>query len=114
VVVVAFRDDGTRTSKGDRRGRLTVILPTIERVCAHEPETPLALVQLVNRMLAKDPSQRPTAAELVQALAAASTPQGLLSPSQVRRRRWKRGICLGHAVLGAVPMTAIAHASHPR
>src|SRR5688500_8731431 len=58
-------------------------------------------------MLAKDPSQRPTAAELVQALAAASTPQGLLSPLQVRRRRWKRGICLGLAVLGAVPMTAI-------
>jgi len=35
----------------------------------------------VDRMLAKDPQGRPTAAELVKELTAASTPDGLLTPS---------------------------------
>jgi serine/threonine protein kinase len=62
----------------------------IPRVSEREPQAPAALVRLVDRMLAKDPAQRPTAAELVKELTAASTPDGLLTPSQVRRRRWKR------------------------
>ena len=68
----------------------------IPKVSEREPETPVALVRLVDRMLAKDPAARPTAAELVKELTAASTPDGLLTPSQVRRRRWKRrGLYLG-------------------
>jgi hypothetical protein len=60
-------------------------------------------------MLAKDPAGRPTAAELVNELTAASTPDGLLTPSQVRRRRWKRrGLYLGIAAAGAVPVIVIA------
>jgi len=59
-------------------------------------------------MLAKDPAGRPTAAELVNELTAASAPDALLTPSQVRRRRWKRrGIYLGVAAAGAVPVIVI-------
>lgn len=46
----------------------------IPKVSEREPETPVALVRLVERMLAKDPATRPTAAELVEELTAASTP----------------------------------------
>ena len=77
----------------------------IPRLSDHEPETPAALVRLVDRMLAKDPEERPTAAEVVKELTAASTPDALLTPSQVRRRRWKRrGIYLTIAAVsgGAV------------
>jgi serine/threonine-protein kinase len=74
----------------------------IPRLSEREPETPAALVRLVHRMLVKDPAGRPTAAELVKELTAASTPDGLLTPSQVRRRRWKRrGIYLGVAAVSA-------------
>src|SRR5689334_14827290 len=74
----------------------------IPKVGEREPETPVALGRLVERMLAKDPAGRPTAAELVKELTAANTPDGLLTPSQVRRRRWKRrGIYLGIAAVGA-------------
>ena len=62
----------------------------IPKLSEREPETPVALVRLVERMLGKDPAGRPTAGELVKELTAASTPDGLLTPSQVRRRRWKR------------------------
>jgi serine/threonine-protein kinase len=62
----------------------------IPKLSEREPETPVALVRLVDRMLAKDPSGRPTAAELVKELTAASAPDAMLTPSQVRRRRWKR------------------------
>ena len=62
----------------------------IPKVSEREPQTPVALARLVERMLAKDPAQRPAAVELVKALTEASTPDGLLTPSQVRRRRWKR------------------------
>jgi hypothetical protein len=56
-------------------------------------------------MLAKDPATRPTAAELVKELTAASTPDALLTPSQVRRRRWKRrGLYLAIAVASAGPV----------
>jgi hypothetical protein len=73
----------------------------IPKVSEREPETPVALVRLVDHMLAKDPATRPTAAELVKALTAASTPDALQTPSQMRRRRWKRrGIYLGVAAVG--------------
>jgi len=62
----------------------------IPKLSDREPATPVAIVRLVDRMLAKDPSGRPTAAELVKELTAASTPDALLTPSQVLRRRWKR------------------------
>jgi serine/threonine-protein kinase len=74
----------------------------IPRISEREPETPVALVRLVDRMLAKDPAGRPTAVELVKELTAASAPDALLTPSQVRRRRWKRrGIYLGVAAVSA-------------
>lgn len=80
----------------------------VPKVSEREPETPAALVQLVDRMLAKDPAGRPTAAELVKELTAASTPDALLTPSQVRRRRWKRrGIYLAIAALSAGPVIVI-------
>lgn len=81
----------------------------IPKVSELAPETPVALVKLVERMLAKDPAGRPTAAELVRELSAASTPDALLRPSQVRRRRWKRrGIYLAVAAAGALPVIFIA------
>src|SRR5256885_12300919 len=44
----------------------------------------------------------------VKALTAASTPDGLLTPSQVRRRHWKRrGIYLAIAAVTAVPVIVI-------
>jgi hypothetical protein len=68
----------------------------------------VALVRLVDRMLAKDPADRPAAAELVKELTAASAPGALLTPSQVRRRRWKRrGIYVAIAAVGAVPVILI-------
>ena len=74
----------------------------VPKVSEREPQTPVALVRLVDRMLAKDPAQRPTAVELVKELSVASTPDGLLTPSQVRRRRWKRrGIYLAIAAVPA-------------
>ncbi len=81
----------------------------IPQVSERERETPVALVRLVDRMLAKDPASRPTAAEAVRELTAASTPDGLLTPAQVRRRRWKRrGIYALIAGAGAVPVIVIA------
>jgi hypothetical protein len=80
----------------------------IPNVSEREPETPAALVRLVERMLAKDPAGRPTAAELVKELTTASTPDALLTPSQVRRRRWRRrALYLGIAAVGAVPVIVI-------
>ncbi len=77
----------------------------IPKVSEREPETPVALVRLVDHMLAKDPATRPTAAELVKELTSASTPDALLTPSQMRRRRWKRrGLYLGIAVASAGPV----------
>jgi eukaryotic-like serine/threonine-protein kinase len=77
----------------------------VPKVSDREPETPVALVRLVERMLAKDPAGRPTAAELVKELTAVHTPEGLLTPSQVRRRRWKRrAIYLGIAAASAGPV----------
>jgi protein kinase-like protein len=81
----------------------------IPKVSERVPETPVALVRLVDRMLAKDPAARPTAAELVKELSAASTPDALLTPSQVRRRRWKRrALYVAIAAAGAAPVIYIA------
>jgi len=102
---------GTRPFPGRTRTEVMAqhISAPIPRVSDREPETPVTLVRLVDRMLAKDPAGRPTAAELVNELTAASTPDGLLTPSQVRRRRWKRrGLYLGIAAAGAVPVIVIA------
>jgi len=80
----------------------------IPKVSEREPQMPVALVRLVDRMLSKEPGGRPTAAELVKELTAASTPDGLLTPSQVRRRHWKRrGIYLAIAAVSAVPVIVI-------
>jgi serine/threonine-protein kinase len=80
----------------------------IPKVSEREPQMPVALVRLVNRMLSKEPAGRPTAAELVKELTSASTPDGLLTPSQVRRRHWKRrGIYLAIAAVSAVPVIVI-------
>jgi hypothetical protein len=80
----------------------------IPKVSEREPQTPAALVRVVDRMLCKDPAGRPTAAELVKELTAANTPEGLLTPSQVRRRRWKRrGIYVAIAVVAVVPVIVI-------
>jgi len=80
----------------------------IPKVSEREPQMPVALVRVVDRMLSKDPAGRPTAAELVKELTAASTPDGLLTPSQVRRRHWKRrGIYLAIAAVSAVPVIVI-------
>jgi serine/threonine-protein kinase len=77
----------------------------IPSVAELEPATPVALVRLVDRMLAKNPAGRPTAAELVKELTAANTPDGLLTPSQVRRRRWKRrGVYLAIVAVSAGPL----------
>jgi len=74
----------------------------VPRVSEREPATPVALARLVERMLAKDPAARPTSAELVKELTAASAPDALLTPSQVRRRRWKRrGVYMGVAAVSA-------------
>jgi eukaryotic-like serine/threonine-protein kinase len=77
----------------------------IPLVSEREAETPVALVRLVERMLAKDPSARPTSDELVKELTAATAPDALLAPSKVRRRRLKRrGIYFTIAAVGAVPV----------
>jgi len=80
----------------------------IPKVSDSAPDTPVTLVRLVERMLAKDPAGRPTAAELVKELTAASAPDALLTPTQVRRRRWKRrGIYIAIALAGAIPVIVI-------
>jgi serine/threonine-protein kinase len=86
----------------------------VPKLSDQEPETPVALVRLVERMLAKDPAGRPTTADLVKELTAASTADALLTPSQVRRRRWKRrGIYLTIAAVsaGAVIVVGVRIAS---
>jgi hypothetical protein len=86
----------------------------VPKLSDQEPETPVALVRLVERMLAKDPAGRPTTADLVKELAAASTADALLTPSQVRRRRWKRrGVYLAIAAVsaGAVIVVGVRIAS---
>jgi eukaryotic-like serine/threonine-protein kinase len=60
------------------------------KVSALRPDTPAALVTLVDRMLSKRPAQRPDATEASHALAAARAPDALLSPAQAQRRRRRK------------------------
>ena len=102
---------GTRPFPGRNAAEVIAnhISAPIPRTSEREPETPAALVRLVDRMLAKDPAGRPTAAELVKELTAASTPDALLTPSQVRRRRWRRrGVYLGIAAVSAGAVIFVA------
>jgi hypothetical protein len=74
------------------------------KVSAAMPQTPAALVELVKRLLAKERDQRPDAAELVKLLAAARTPDALLTPSQATWRKRKRrllvvGVGVGSAAI---------------
>jgi serine/threonine protein kinase len=95
---------GTRPFQGRNAAEVLAkhVAAPIPKLSDREPQTPAALVRLVDRMLAKDPAARPTAAELVTELTAASTPDALLTPSQVRRRRWKRrGIYFGVVAVSA-------------
>ncbi|MBK6422626.1 MAG: serine/threonine protein kinase [Gemmatimonadetes bacterium] len=71
------------------------------------PELPDRLVAAVNHALAKSPGDRPTAKEFAGELALARTPDALLAPSEVRRRKRRRrlqwitlGIVMGVAGLG--------------
>jgi serine/threonine protein kinase len=95
---------GTRPFSGRNATEVIAkhISAPIPKLSDREPDMPVALVRLVDRMLAKEPSGRPTAVELVKELSAVNTPDGLLTPSQHRRRRWKRrGIYLGIAAVSA-------------
>ena len=83
-------------------------------VSSLRPETPAALVAAVDRMLAKDRSARPDAAEAVRFLQAARTPEALLTPAQAKRKRWRRrmkyvgvAVVAGGAVLGGVGYAAV-------
>ena len=73
------------------------------KVSALRPETPAPLVELVDRMLAKRPADRPDAAKAAQALAAARTPDALLSPAEVQRRRRRKRL----TYVGVVATTAL-------
>jgi serine/threonine-protein kinase len=95
---------GTRPFTGRNATELIAqhISAPVPKVSDREPQTPEALVRLVSRMLTKDPAGRPTAADLVNELTAASAGDAMLTPSQVRRRRWKRrGIYLTIAAVSA-------------
>jgi serine/threonine-protein kinase len=71
------------------------------------PTIPSALVAIVERMLVKTPATRPDAAEVVAALAAARTPDALMSPAEVQRRRRRKrykniGLVVGTGVVSLV------------
>ena len=72
------------------------------RISDLRPDTPAALVALTDRMLAKDRAARPTSTELVTLLAAARTPDAMLTPKAVRRRKRRRGLVLVGVILGTV------------
>ena len=106
---------GATADRRTDRGRPTRRSQSRPRLSESEPETPPSLVRIVERMLAKDPSGRPAAAELVKEFTAASTPAALLTPSQVRRRRRKRrAIYFAIAAAGAVPERACRRARRAR
>jgi serine/threonine-protein kinase len=68
------------------------------KVSESKPDTPAALVVLTERLLTKDRNARPTAAEAVTLLAAARTPEAMLTPKQASKKRWrKRGVLFGVA-----------------
>ena len=63
-------------------------------LAALRPEVPTALVDITERCLRKNAAERPTAAELVTLLAAASTPAALRSPAQVQRAKRRRRLAI--------------------
>ena len=78
------------------------------KVSSLEPATPRALAELVDRLLSKDRDQRPDAAELVKLLAAARTPDAMLTPKAARwRKRRRRLLLVGIAVATAVVVLAV-------
>ena len=78
------------------------------KVSSLEPATPRALAELVDRLLAKERDQRPHASELVTLLAAARTPDALLTPKAASwRKRRRRLLLFGTAVVTAVVVLAV-------
>ena len=75
------------------------------KVSTLRAETPAALVELVERMLAKRPGDRPDADEAVRALAAARTTEALRSPAEVRRRRTRRRLVYAGVIAATVVLT---------
>ncbi|HKG90338.1 MAG TPA: serine/threonine-protein kinase [Gemmatimonadaceae bacterium] len=73
------------------------------KVSALRAGTPAPLVELVDLMLAKRPADRPDAAGAARALAAARTPDALLSPAEVRRRRRRKRLTYA----GVIAVTAV-------
>ncbi len=78
-----------------------IISAPVPKVSALEPATPTALVAMVDRLLAKERDQRPDAAELVQLLAAARTPDAMLTPRQARWRKRKRRLLIAGVGVGS-------------
>jgi hypothetical protein len=72
--------------------------PTVSSLA---PETPAALTALVGQMLAKERDQRPTAADAVERLAAARTPDALLTPRQAAWKKRKRRLVLAGIGIGS-------------
>jgi serine/threonine-protein kinase len=69
------------------------------KLSALRKDAPAALVALIDRMLAKDRTARPTSDELVTALSAARTPDALLSPRAARWKKRRRRAVIAGAVL---------------
>lgn len=68
---------------------------------------------LVGRMLDKNPASRPDAGEVVSALEAARTPDGLMSPAEIQRRRRRKryksiGLIVGTGVVSLVAVIFFA------
>ncbi|MGK2961828.1 MAG: serine/threonine-protein kinase [Gemmatimonadaceae bacterium] len=85
------------------------IAAPVPSLAALAPETPVRLIEIVERMLAKNPVDRPDANDVVRALAVVRTPDGLLSPSQVRRRRLRKRLTytVVIAVTAVLAVTAV-------
>ncbi|MCA2983027.1 serine/threonine-protein kinase [Gemmatimonas sp.] len=90
-----------------------VIATPAPSVHQRAPQTPTALAALVARMLAKEPTARPTASEVVAAVARIRTPEGLLSPAEVTRRARFRRLRLVAlvAVTAVVVVAGLVYAS---
>ncbi|MES2305160.1 MAG: serine/threonine-protein kinase [Gemmatimonadota bacterium] len=80
--------------------------PPLHRLRADIPDP---LVALTTRALSKARNERPDAETLVRELTAASTPEALLSPALVRRRkRWRRARRIALAVVVLVAALGLA------
>jgi len=73
------------------------------------PDLPAALVAAVSHAMVKSPTERPDAGQFAAELALARTPDALLSPTAVRRRRrWRRIRLL--AVIGVTAAIVLSFA----